>query len=136
MVIQPPVEVNPVVDTSPTQANRLWSDAAQQGAADAEVPSRFRYRKAAVLQRQLRGGFLIIGHGVRILAPIRAMVIDKPWRSGAGLSATWLIERLSGCWWFRNFGAYHKWLVNLTHPRHVKLEPAEAKRVVGHQSRL
>jgi hypothetical protein len=95
MVIQPPVEVNPVVDASPTQANRLWSDAAQQGAADAEVPRRFRYRKAAALQRQLRGGFLIIGHGVRILAPTRAMVIDKPRRTSAGLSVSWPIERLS-----------------------------------------
>lgn len=136
MVIQPPVEVNPVINTPPPQANRLWSDAAQQGAADAQIPGRFRDRQAAVLQRQLRGGFLIIGHGVRILSPTRAMVIDKPRRSGAGLSVTWPIERLSGCWWFRNFGAYHKWLVNLTRPRHVKLEPTEAKRVVGHQSRL
>ncbi len=37
MVIQPAVEVNPVVDPSPTQANRWWSDSRQQGSADAEI---------------------------------------------------------------------------------------------------
>ncbi len=40
MVIQPAVEVNPVVNTPPTQANRWWSDSRQQGLADAQIGRR------------------------------------------------------------------------------------------------
>ena len=39
MVIQPTVEVNPVVDASATEANRCWPDPGEQGLADAEIGS-------------------------------------------------------------------------------------------------
>ena len=39
MVIQPTVEVNPVVNASATEANRCWPDPGEQGFADAEVRS-------------------------------------------------------------------------------------------------
>ena len=39
MVIQPTVEVNPVVNASATEANRWWPDPGEQGFADAEIGS-------------------------------------------------------------------------------------------------
>ena len=42
MVIQPTVEVNPVVDASATETNRWWPDPGEQGFADAKVSSGVR----------------------------------------------------------------------------------------------
>ena len=42
MVIQPAVEVNPVVDPPPAQANRRWPNPSQQGLADAEISGSLR----------------------------------------------------------------------------------------------
>ena len=39
MVIQPTVEVNPVVNAPATEANRWWPDPSEQGLADAKVSS-------------------------------------------------------------------------------------------------
>ncbi len=39
MVIQPMVEVNPVVNSTTAEANRWWPDPGEQGFADAEVRS-------------------------------------------------------------------------------------------------
>jgi hypothetical protein len=39
MVIQPTVEVNPVIHTPPAKANRWRSDSRQQGPADAQISS-------------------------------------------------------------------------------------------------
>ena len=37
MIIQPTVEVNPVIHASSSQANRWWADSRQQRSADAEI---------------------------------------------------------------------------------------------------
>jgi len=47
MVIQPAVEVNPVVNTSSTEANGWRPDPGEQGPADAEIGSGLRPAQAA-----------------------------------------------------------------------------------------
>jgi hypothetical protein len=47
MLVQPAVEVNSVVHQPPSQADRRWTNAGEQGPADTEITSRLLAREAA-----------------------------------------------------------------------------------------
>ncbi len=63
MVIQPSIEVNPVVNPPPAQANRWWADSRQQGPADAEVCGSLGPAETASREGIGRLARLIVAHG-------------------------------------------------------------------------
>ena len=63
MVIQPAVEVNPVVDSSSSQANRWWSNSRQEGPADAEISGSLDPAETASREGIGKLARLIVAHG-------------------------------------------------------------------------
>jgi hypothetical protein len=62
MVIEPAVEVNPVVDASSSQANGWRPDAGEQSPADAEIAGGLLAGKATRRDGRAGIGFIEIGH--------------------------------------------------------------------------
>jgi hypothetical protein len=62
------VEVNPVVNQPSSEANRRWTDASEQGPADAQIACRLRAGEAARLNAGAGCGFIEIGHDAQSLA--------------------------------------------------------------------
>ena len=58
------VEVNPVVDETPPQADGWRTDALEQGPADGEIARRLFKRKAARLDIAAGTRFIVFGHDV------------------------------------------------------------------------
>ena len=68
MVIEPAVEVNPVVDQPSSEANRRRADAPKQGPADPQITSGLLAREAAWLDAGKGYGVIAIGHDAQRLA--------------------------------------------------------------------
>ena len=86
MVIQPAIEVNPVINAPSAQANRWWADSRQQGSADAQICGSLGPAETASREGIGRFARLIVAHGPasKPQAPQHLSQVDH---NGTGRSA-------------------------------------------------